>query len=435
MENFSRKHKSVFFIGLGLFLFNFTSWWLVQNSFQMSGQILEIQKSKNEINQPKNLYERRKLLLEEKCENYKKYQPLYLKTVNYFYLHRSIKVLNDDLNSRDKPLITACIPPKTGTTNWQIFLYSILKGKTIKEATELKNLLKDKVYQTLPRMIYNGMDDSNMALNSSDETVELYHNSQNFLQMQSSRPLLYLSLLQDKIKERNDTISIINVRHPFSRLISAWRSKFSIYKTTNSSIKFDIQDPETWTNPVTNQFKNEILDCMDYDKSQNRQPERHKFCTFSSFVEMLVDHILTKDLYTRGRINEHFLPITYYCSPCDVDYDVVSKSETSDEDSRYFLNKIIQTMNQKNSEIETKHLKWQPPKSPTNSRQKYIDNLKNLKLPNKYTSTLLPDSSDFVNSLLEYFKNVPSKYIYLLYQQFYWDFELFGYEIQPFLEI
>ena len=89
-------------------------------------------------------------------------------------------------------------------------------------------------------------------------------------------------------------------RHPFVRILSAYRSKFEV------------------PNQLFEQIAGEYIK-MRY--SPENKPKDYRV-TFEEFVHYLVD----KDL---AEYNSHWKPLTYVCQPCEIHYDYIVKLETS----------------------------------------------------------------------------------------------------------
>jgi len=95
------------------------------------------------------------------------------------------------------------------------------------------------------------------------------------------------------------------VRHPFERLVSAYRDKFEFAK------KYAY---------VYSHYANKILNL-----GSPLQVTKHKRPTFSEFVEYLLRIPVDK-------FNDHWVPYWLHCHVCDVEYDIIGKMETITED-------------------------------------------------------------------------------------------------------
>ena len=115
--------------------------------------------------------------------------------------------------------------------------------------------------------------------------------------------------------------------------------------------------------------------------------------TFEDFLEAV-------SFYPEDMYNKHWSPMWTICEPCLVDYDVITKTETMDEDFKYLQKK------------------WN----------------EKLKVPafHAYSDTKM-DYNNYEENLLKIYKNVSRKVIEKLVEVYEWDFKLFGYDPKPFL--
>ena len=105
----------------------------------------------------------------------------------------------------DSKLFT-CFPLKTGTTNWQKSLAAAQFHQ--QTGRYLDPILVRGVYGILPR--YQSFD-TDMGIFNQDASDGI-------------------NCIQEKLKAKSEDtsyLSWINVRHPFARVLSAWRNKFS----------------------------------------------------------------------------------------------------------------------------------------------------------------------------------------------------------------
>nr|XP_027207253.1 carbohydrate sulfotransferase 11-like isoform X1 [Penaeus vannamei] len=103
--------------------------------------------------------------------------------------------------------------------------------------------------------------------------------------------------------------SVISVRHPLARLVSAYGDKFGDGSGRGATPRFMLmvrQYFKSWGKPVT-------------------------FRQFLSFV-------IHQGKGGPGRINNHWRPISWNCKPCTGNYDYVVKLETLDSDLAYLVN-------------------------------------------------------------------------------------------------
>lgn len=133
-------------------------------------------------------------------------------------------------------------------------------------------------------------------------------------------------------------MSFLIVRHPFERLLSAYRDK----------LQYAL--PHTFHQKLGNMIVRKFRKAVSYERSDNtHHPLMHnphsylqskskkvgtRWPTFPEFVEFL--------LFEAGHdsdLDMHWTPITNFCTPCQVRFDVILKFETLDEDQRYLIEK------------------------------------------------------------------------------------------------
>ncbi|XP_050738986.1 carbohydrate sulfotransferase 11-like isoform X2 [Eriocheir sinensis] len=189
-----------------------------------------------------------------------------------------------------------------------------------------------------------------------------------------------------KSKEKNTifpkSLRFIVVRHPFSRLLSAYRDKIN----TLTPRPFQ---------PYFLDLQQAIMKKYRARSSNITSPTP----TFPEFVDYVIDS--TEKLATAKDWIEKVVCWTPYwvqCGVCSSDYQVVIKLETMDIDVQ-FLAEIAHL-----KEIQNVH-EWK------NQR-------------NNYTSS---------SAFPEYFRELTKNQTLLLYQRYKLDFELFGYSIEDYL--
>ncbi|CAH0394765.1 unnamed protein product [Bemisia tabaci] len=163
----------------------------------------------------------------------------------------------------------------------------------------------------------------------------------------------------------------IFVRHPFERLLSAYRNKLEQHWLSSKYFQ--------------SRFGRHIV------KHYRPNPTNHSLLwgddvTFQEFVTFLI----ARENMTA---NEHWLPIEDLCRPCYINYDFIGKYETLYEDAEYLLKHIGEPL-----------LKF--PRGPGSNTSSQL---------NKYYTTL---TSDMIKQL---------------YDIFQMDFKMFAYNLQDFL--
>lgn len=161
------------------------------------------------------------------------------------------------------------------------------------------------------------------------------------------------------------------VRHPFERLLSAYRNKLE-QRQQDSSRYFQ------------SRFGRRIV--RRYRANATARALRDgDDVTFAEFAEFVAD---TRDTV----FNEHWAPIDRLCRPCAVNYDFVGKHESLFQDSDYLLRHVVGA-------------------------------------PDDVRFPKGPDSSTSAR-LSRYFAPLPHRTIVRLYGIFELDFKLFGYDLQ-----
>lgn len=258
-----------------------------------------------------------------------------------------------------------CIPPKTGTTNWQKLLIAGILEK-VSDPKSVKYSDFANLYEVVPNIailykkIFNRMPNyKTNPLQKSSRTWELIHNH----------------LLQ-----RSDQINILNVRHPVERLYSAWRDKFRTEKPQNIQawyIKFHLDK-------FPKQYENYKPDSMSI--------------SWPDFVNYWL-----QNYQTETKFDHHWHTTIWTCLPCSYDFQYIVKTETADTDSELIIDLIFPHLS-----AESKKLMKIPPKyglptyDPENFPKSELSG---------YTTAYLPE--DFKTKLRE---------------AFYWDLKMFGYE-------
>ncbi|XP_041463716.1 carbohydrate sulfotransferase 11-like [Lytechinus variegatus] len=177
-------------------------------------------------------------------------------------------------------------------------------------------------------------------------------------------------------------------RHPFTRVLSAFRDKLA----PNNSLLFQRKWPKQDVNwierygiPIIEKYRG--AEAAAFIKPNLRTKYDLKF---SEFVDYLID---TNPL----SFDKHWNLVSVMCRPCDVKYDIIGKYETLDDDADFIL---------RSANVDPSVKYPQASKSATNSSS--LDILK------KYYSQLTRDQ---LQKLYEVYKR---------------DFELFDYSLEAF---
>nr|XP_022905031.1 LOW QUALITY PROTEIN: carbohydrate sulfotransferase 11-like [Onthophagus taurus] len=193
---------------------------------------------------------------------------------------------NFDLNSLDHLLVDHkhkflyCYVPKVACTNWKR-VFMVLTEKT--NVTDLMSIPAD-----------------------------LAHNEKSLLKL-SSLPK------KDSLQILNDYTTFLMVRHPFERLLSAYRNK--LVGDSLSARYFQVR------------IGKYIIKSYRKNPSQ-RDLDAGDNVTFKEFVRYLLKEGSGADM------NEHWKSVNQLCFPCNVNYTFIGKYERFEDDSKVVLSMI-----------------------------------------------------------------------------------------------
>lgn len=170
----------------------------------------------------------------------------------------------------------------------------------------------------------------------------------------------------------NNSVSFIIVRHPFQRLLSAYRDKFQFALPHAYHRKLGMEIVE---------------------KYRPKKKKRTKWPTFSEFVMYLIDSVKNNQI-----LDMHWTPISEFCTPCLFDFDIIAHTETLQEDQEFIIHKA---------------------------------NLENIIRP-EWKNPGRGSTSDQIKA---YFSQLTQAQILQLYHIYKYDFELFNYSFQGYLEL
>lgn len=133
------------------------------------------------------------------------------------------------------------------------------------------------------------------------------------------------------------TTKFMIVRHPFERIVSAYRDKLeNINIGQKDGVQYfyekygkKIVSKYRKSNNGTRRFKLPHLD----DRPDIPPPEGIE-PTFDEFVQYLIDTDLVQ------HSDDHWMPYYLFCTPCYINYDVIAKFETLERDQMYILKKL-----------------------------------------------------------------------------------------------
>ncbi|XP_072173983.1 carbohydrate sulfotransferase 11-like [Diadema setosum] len=176
-----------------------------------------------------------------------------------------------------------------------------------------------------------------------------------------------------------DYTKFMFARHPFSRVLSAYRNKLAPDSTFARAQK--------WQKRVGQKIIKRYRPAADRAESQNKSQQKYDL-SFDEFVKFVING---RKGFKGG--NKHWRDLHVSCLPCLINYDVIGKMETIAEDARYIL-----TLTGAKAAVSFPSAQGS---SPTNSSD--------------------PDL------IQKYFGNLPSEDITQLYKRYLIDFLMFDY--------
>ncbi|XP_026290551.1 carbohydrate sulfotransferase 11 [Frankliniella occidentalis] len=275
--------------------------------------------------------------LQRECQTYKRRQNALQLNVSH-YTPEAIwdnKEVLDHIIVDQKHQLLYCYVPKVACTNWKrTLLY--LSGST--NVTKPIDIPSDYVHRT-----------------------GVFPKLSNFSEEHAAHMLKTFT-------------TFLIVRHPFERLLSAYRNKL---EQKSSSSKY-----------FQTRIGRHII------KTYRKNPSNHSLqyghdVTFSEFATYL-----GTENGPGGEYNEHWKPIHQLCAPCAIRYDIIGKYETLYDDADYLLHQLGE---------------------PTSAFPRYAH-------PSNTTATLG-----------KYFGTLSVDLLRKMYSVYETDFRLFGYNLQEFL--
>lgn len=213
-------------------------------------------------------------------------------------------------------------------------------------------------------------------------------------------PQMALNLLDKSLK-------FMIVRHPFDRLLSAYRDKMlRITKNDDSYRRLQLKILEKYRDirsegPSAETMKEEEEEEEEEGReSSSRDPHNP---TFLQFLHKVRDDMkVFWEVMDGAVVDPHWTPYWYSCAPCQVHYDIIAKVETLDLDQEFILRAA---------------------------------NLKGI-LPNAHTHASKNDAyQDSDVAAAKYFEQIPVELLKEL-QELYWpDFTLYGYTSEKYLKM
>ena len=167
-------------------------------------------------------------------------------------------------------------------------------------------------------------------------------------------PLDFLKAIMVEVNKTNyeelvdpeETRSFVIVRHPFTRLVSAFRDKLEMFRSKSKGQDYFYRKHGA---KIVAKYRAAALDKFGesfFNKSNNYgtpvMPARNKrTANMPSFWEF-VQYV--KDTRPVEAMDEHWCPVSVFCSPCQIRYDYVVKFESLAEEGP-FINSVLSPKN------------------------------------------------------------------------------------------
>ncbi|XP_042205527.1 carbohydrate sulfotransferase 11-like [Homarus americanus] len=199
--------------------------------------------------------------------------------------------------------------------------------------------------------------------------------------LRDTYPLLATGLLRRIMPA---TMKFMVVRHPFERVLSAYRDKLENYER-------DVKDRGGYYYAI---YGKRIVKA--YRKPSISEEVNHnarKEPTFREFIQYLLDSDVEE-------YDEHWRPIFLLCTPCHIKYDVIAKMETLSQDADFIL--------YHRGLADEVHIEW------------------------THKTDQTKRTSDVAKT---YFSQLTSSEVKQLYYKFILDFLLFEYEFEPYMKL
>nr|XP_027235969.1 carbohydrate sulfotransferase 10-like [Penaeus vannamei] len=180
-----------------------------------------------------------------------------------------------------------------------------------------------------------------------------------------------------------ESVRLIIVRHPFTRLLSAYRDKMA--KRVPRPRKFRYED-----------LQRHIVATYRSGRSADRSP----FPSFPEFVQFVIDS--TRNFSSAADWKENvrcWVPYWAHCNVCDYDFNVIMKLETLEEDQQFLV------------------------------ALSHLDELKNK------TSWAHLRGSSSSQLAVQFYKDLTRHQMLQLYKRYELDFKLFQYHIRDYLSV
>ena len=386
-----------------------------------------------------NLQEYRTNYLRNQCMKYPELSSWSIQDQNYVYnlngtVHETTgivlaikeyytsRIFNLEINNQN---LIACLPPKSGTSNWQRLLIYLthenmekedafkINGKS--ENDRIANFTGINLYQELPRFndevfpdsghrrFLKGTELKKLVKASFRGKFKILNNDSDLREEIEKLKNLY-EIMNDSSKYKK---SLLNTRHPFDRLWSGYNSKFTIY---HKNPKGEL----TW-----NKYAEKINQLYNLNKKTGsflKPLPKHKRIHFEHFLRYIVDvdlHHLDSE-FGNGYTNIHWNPIYRHCSPCLINYTDITRTKGLYFESHAFFEQFGEEV-------------WVPSRTEVSEAKRKDDGGGRRKREIDHSSDKASDET------IEVFRKlIPNELTRRVYQAYKYDFELFGYNTEGF---
>ena len=344
-----------------------------------------------------------------------------------------IRIIKDNVHIRttDQKKILFCLPPKTGSTSWHVVGDSIVNSRTVEYEKTLFNseiehdrIMMPRISQVIPKcrnLVLTGNDSNSVNNCNPFDDIEKPYKKKHFVQIfkddkkfsrnfdfvatdplnlkyqKAKRIIKYLEDLLDS----KETLRIIHTRHPFIRLYSAWTDKFFLYRdlTKQGKQKYSRKTKEYHDSGTAKVYGKFWKLAQKYDRKNKKPLPAGAQASFSAFIKFLLN-----DKGFTTNFDKHWMPISLLCGVDQIKYNFFTKLETIDSDFEYFKYKN-----------DLGYL----PEFPKSRFSSFTDKDNEGRYFDKYV-TIYKESTSLKDRLK-------------LYEIFKQDFEMFGYDYEPFL--
>ena len=355
---------------------------------------------------------------------------LWTGTLSYHF----IRVLKDNVHiqKNHQKKILFCFPPKSGSSSWHLVGDSILNNRSTKYEKTLFNsvILYDSINMPRIRQMIPKCNSFNISVTSQCNPFRklgrVYPRkkfrqiflddaefSENFVKTddiiledkQATQILKYLNNLLNS----EDVLRVIHTRHPFVRLYSAWTDKFFLYREM-SKIDKSKYSADTIKYHDVGTFRGYKKIWQLASKYDKRHPTTTNLTqgaqvSFSAFVKFLL-----KDGGFSNNFNKHWMPMSLLCGANQIKYNFFSQLETIDSDFKYF--KYLADFGYLDDFPKARF-------SSVTDKDRDTNNNNNDRYLDKYVKI--------------YKESISLEERVQLYDVYKQDFEMFGYEYEPFL--